>query len=70
MTKKKHQARVALRKAADELVNEVWEGKWNHIHDLNTRPISMLFEELEKRCPGHSIEEYQDAYARSYINNR
>ena len=73
MTKKKHKAREELKKAADELVNEMWEGRWDHIKDLETRPLSELielFEELEKRCPGHSHTEYQEAFARSYITNR
>tara|TARA_R110000868_G_scaffold411322_1_gene703130 strand:- start:4625 stop:4846 length:222 start_codon:yes stop_codon:yes gene_type:complete len=73
VTKQKHEARVALAKAADELVNEVSEGKWDHVPELNSSPIedlNELFEELERRCPGHGLEEYRDAYARSYIANR
>ena len=73
MTRKKHEAREALREAADELVAELWEGKWNHIPEISSRPISdldELFNELERRAPGHSRSEYADAFSRSYINNR
>lgn len=73
MTRKKHEARMALATAANDLVREVWERKWDHISDLNNRPIgdlNELFEELERRCPGHGLDEYRDAYARSYITNR
>lgn len=73
MTKKKHLGRVKLRKAADELVAEMLHGKWDHISDLNSRPmenLTELFEELEQRCPGHSVEEYKEIFLRSHWENR
>jgi hypothetical protein len=73
MTQKKHAARVALSKAADELVDEVRQGKWDHIQTLKSKPIGdqpELFAELERRCPGHTKEAYADAYARSFITRR
>ena len=73
MTKKKHAARVALQAAARALSDEVWEGRWDHIASLKTRPIAELeeiFDELERRCPGHTRQEYQDAFARRFTTGR
>ena len=73
MTKKKHQAQEELRKAADTLVNEMLQGKWDHIPDLKYRPmenLNELFEELKKRCPGHSLSDYKEIFLRSHWENR
>ena len=73
MTKKKHSVRIQLREAADELVGEMLQGKWDHVKNLKTRPIDQLvelFEELEIRCPGHSKEEYKETFRRSHWENR
>ncbi len=73
MSKKKTAARQALRHAADVLSDEVWQGKWNHIPDLNRRPIpewAEILSELEKRCPGHSVQAYEDALIRSHFGRR
>ena len=72
MTKKKQEARDQLREAADTLVQEWLTGKWDHL-DLKSRPVSELtelFEELGKRCSGHSKEEYREAFRRSHWENR
>jgi hypothetical protein len=69
MTKRKHQARIELRKAADELVAEMHAGKWDHVPNLRSRPmesLTELFDELESRCPGHSREEYKETFLRSH----
>jgi hypothetical protein len=73
MTKNKHAARVRLAAAADLLSEEVWDGKWDHIAEVKAKPIGTwteITEELEKRCPGYSQEEYQDALARSMFTHR
>jgi len=73
MTKKKHLARVKLREAADDLVAEMLQGKWEHVPDLRSRPmenLTELFDELEKRCPGHSRDEYKDTFLRSHWEYR
>jgi len=73
MTKKKQSARKILRMASDEISDEVWQGKWDHIPRLNHEVISEwteVLEDLEKRCPGHTKEEYEDALARSHITRR
>ncbi len=73
MTKKKQAARAELRKAADELVNEILSGKWDHIQGLSTRPMDELteiFEALENRCPGYTQEAYKETFLRSHWENR
>jgi hypothetical protein len=73
MSKKKHQARIKLRKAADDLVVEMFQGKWEHLPNFTTRPmdeLTELFDELEKRCPDHKREEYKEIFLRSYWENR
>jgi hypothetical protein len=73
MSKKKSQARIKLRKAADDLVVEMFQGKWEHLPNFTTRPmdeLTELFDELEKRCPDHKREEYKEIFLRSYWENR
>ena len=73
MTRKKHQARVRLREASNVLSEEVWGGKWDHLLEIRKKPIGEcreILKELERRCPGHTLEEYRDAYCRSMVNNR
>jgi hypothetical protein len=73
MTRKKHLARVRLRDAANALSEEIWEHKWDHLPEVKSTPIGLWTEiprELEKRCPGHSLEEYQEAIARSMLTRR
>jgi hypothetical protein len=71
VTKKKHEARVALANASDSLVKEIWDtNMWN----WRDAPIGNcpegIVDELERRCPGHSREAYQEAFARSIFHNR
>jgi hypothetical protein len=73
MTKKKHEARERLRDASNALSEEVWEGKWDHFPEIRSKPIGEcmdILRELERRCPGHSITEYRDAYCRSMFTHR
>jgi hypothetical protein len=73
MTKKKHAARVALQVASDKLSDEIWEGQWDHIASLKILPRSdcvEIIDELERRCPGATRKEYQEAIARSMYTRR
>ena len=73
MTKQKHLAREALRKASNELSVEFVEGKWDHVPGIRSTPVgdcTELLKELERRCPGHTLEEYQDAFRRSVFTYR
>ncbi len=73
MTKWKHEARERLREASNALSEEVWEGKWDHLPEIRKKTIgecTEILRELERRCPGHSVEEYRDAYCRSMFTDR
>ncbi len=73
MTKRKHEARTRLRDASNALSEEVWEGKWDHLSEIRSKPIgkcTSILIELEKRCPGYSLEDYRDAYCRSMFTHR
>jgi hypothetical protein len=55
------------------LSEEVWDGKWDHLPEIRKKPIGECIEilqELERRCPDHSPEEYRDAYCRSMFTHR
>jgi hypothetical protein len=72
MTQKKHLARVALSKAAKALSEEIWEGKWDHLQEVESVPIGQWAEmakELERRCPGHTLQEYRDAICREMVKH-
>jgi hypothetical protein len=65
MTRKEHLARLKLRNAAEKLSEEIWDHKWDHIAEFPCKPIGKWKEiprELERRCPGHSLEEYRAMY--------
>jgi len=65
--------RAELGEAADLLIQEMNEGKWDHITNLKSTPIEEIKElndELEKRCPGYEKEKYGEAIARSIYYNR
>jgi hypothetical protein len=57
------------KKLADEayrLAEEIRDGRWNHVKDLVRKPAPACIEltdELQTRCPGFSIVEYQCALA-------
>ncbi|TXH57800.1 MAG: hypothetical protein E6Q97_03790 [Desulfurellales bacterium] len=73
MTERKHQAREALREASNELSVEFAEGKWDHLPGIRTTPVGEcmeLLKELERRCPGHAAEAYQEAFRRSVFTYR
>ncbi len=40
MTKQKHEARLRLRDVANTLSEEVWEGEWDHLLEIRTKPIA------------------------------
>ncbi|QDU25781.1 hypothetical protein ETAA8_08520 [Anatilimnocola aggregata] len=69
MTKKKRLARLDLASKAERLADEVVAGKWDHIPELKSAPIGSQFalaRELERRCPGHTIEVYLEAFGRAW----
>jgi hypothetical protein len=72
MTRDKHQARQALAAASSALNYEVLSGEWDHIHARTPLydPNAKLLDELERRCPGHTREEYGEALVRSLWTER
>lgn len=55
-----------LSEAAYDLGIEIHEGKWNHIADIHKKPAPVCVEivdELKRRCPGFTYEQYQRAVA-------
>jgi hypothetical protein len=70
VTKKKHEARVALAAASDALIKEVWDtNRWGW-KDTPIGRCDGIVAELEERCPGHSRPAYEDALVRSLYHNR
>lgn len=69
----KQQTKLALQDISNKLSEEIWEGKWDHIPGIHTKPIGQCMEilqELERRCPGHTTEDYKDAIVRSMFTWR
>lgn len=55
-----------LEEAGFQLAMEIYDGRWNHVPDIHRKPAPAcpeLLEELERRCPGHSLPEYRQALA-------
>ncbi|WP_395737346.1 hypothetical protein [Prosthecobacter sp.] len=56
-----------LRKLEDAgyvLAEEIRDGRWKHVTDLARKPApacAELIDELRRRCPGFTAEEYQRA---------
>lgn len=59
-----------LEEATYKLVDEVWEGKWDHLPEVKNKPIgewTAIPAELARRCPGHPLAQYQRAIAKGMI---
>jgi hypothetical protein len=62
-----------LRLRACELAEEVRAGRWDHIEEIKTRPVTACSEivaELERRCPGFDFSTYQQAMANGLYETR
>jgi len=63
----------ALRLRACELAEEIRDGRWSHIEDLEHKPVPACDEivsELERRCPGFDRATYQKALASGLFETR
>ena len=70
---RRNSKRAELGHAADVIRDEINLKKWDHVKDLHTRPVAdceEIISELENRCPGYTLEQYQMAIARSIFMNR
>jgi len=59
--------------AAYWLADEVRDGKWDHIPNIKVKPVPAcpeMIDELRKRCPGYTVEQYQQALARGLSESR
>lgn len=62
-----------LSMAACLLAQEIWDQKWAHIARLKNKPVGEcveIIDELKRRCPGHTIEEYKEAIAKGMYDQR
>ena len=53
-----------LEDAAYELAKEIRDGRWAHVESIKVKPVPAcpeIIDELRKRSPGHTIEQYQRA---------
>jgi hypothetical protein len=58
----------SLSEAADELVLEVRGGRWEHVGEVISKPppaCMTIVDELRRRCPSKTTEQYQQAIADS-----
>jgi hypothetical protein len=62
-----------LNDVAYDLAEEIRDGKWDHVKSTKTKPIAAcieIIEELRKRRPGHTLQEYQRAIADAMFASR
>ena len=62
-----------LAKAAYTLADEIRDGKWNYVRGIHSEPVTRcpeIIDELRRRAPGYSLEEYQKAIARGMFESR
>lgn len=63
---------MSLDSVAYELCNEIREGKWDHILDPRIKQPAAdpkIIEELRRRCPGCSVQQYQQAIAKGMFES-
>jgi hypothetical protein len=62
-----------LSQAGYDLALDIRDGKWRHVEDLQVKPASAsseLLNELRRRVPGHSDQQYAQALADGLFNSR
>lgn len=58
---------------AYQLADEIRDGKWSHISELNLKPAldcKEIIDELRKRCPGYTNKEYKRAISTGLFESR
>ncbi len=51
---------------AYDLAAEIWDGKWAHISELKSKPVTeceQIISELSSRAPGFKLEQYKKTMA-------
>ena len=62
-----------LAEKAYHLADEIRAGLWNHINVLKLKPApdcQEIIDELSKRCPGHTTDEYKRAISTGLFESR
>lgn len=62
-----------LADAGFRIAEEIRDGAWKHVSDLSRKPApacNELIVELQERCPGYSLAEYQRALADGLQHSR
>jgi hypothetical protein len=62
-----------LEAACCQFAEEIRRGDWAHVSEVQTRPVPQipaLVREIERRCPGYSLEQYQSGLARGLYLTR
>jgi hypothetical protein len=60
-----------LQSVAIDFATEIHDRKWDHIACLKAKPAGAcpeIIDELRKRSPGHTLEQYQRALADGLFN--
>lgn len=68
-----HPLNPQLRLAGCELAEEIRSGRWNRLKELKTGPAARcveLTDTLSERCPGFTLEEYQEAIGSGLFETR
>ena len=62
-----------LETAANDLASEIWEKKWQHLAELKSRPVQdcrEITDELARRFPGCTLQEYKGAITKAVFECR
>jgi hypothetical protein len=62
-----------LPEASYQLAEEIRDGRWKHVQDLAVKPApdcEDIIQELQRRCPGHSRQDYRTAIAKGLFESR
>ena len=63
----------ALESACRQFAEEIRQGDWDHVSEVQTRPVPQIpafVLEIERRCPGYSLEQYQSGLTRGLYLTR
>jgi hypothetical protein len=62
-----------LPEASYRLAKEIRDGRWKHVRDLAVKPVpdcEEILQELRRRCPGYSRQDYRTAIAKGVFESR
>ena len=56
----------SLDKIAEDIAIEIRSGRWDHVEEIHRKPVpacALIVDELRRRCPGKTTDQYQRALA-------